>query len=45
MWALVLLELVLEPEVWLAISVFASQPSILANCLLVLLLQWGFDHE
>jgi len=23
----------------------ASQPSTSANCLLVLLLQWGFDHE
>ena len=23
----------------------ASRPSTSANCLLVLLLQWGFDHE
>jgi len=25
--------------------VLASRPSTLANCLLVLLLQWGFDRE
>ena len=42
-WTLVSLELELGPGVWLAISVFAMQPSILANCSLVLLLQWGFD--
>ena len=38
MWALVPLELVLGPGVWLAIRVFASQPSTLANCSLVSLL-------
>ena len=45
MWALVSLRLVLGPEVWLALRVLVSQPSMLANCSLVLLLQWGFDHE
>ena len=39
------LELALELEVWLAISVFASWPSILTNCSLVLLLWWSFDCE
>ena len=45
MQALVPLELVLGPEVWLALSVLASWPSMLANCLLVLLLWQGFDYE
>ena len=45
MWALVSLELVLRPEVWLELSVFASWPSMLANYSLVLLLQQGFDYE
>jgi len=43
MWALVLLELVLGPGFWLALSIFASQPSTSANCSLVLLLWWDFD--
>ena len=45
MWALVPLELVLEPEVWLALRVFASQPSTLANCSLVSSLWQDFDCE
>ena len=45
MWALVPLELELELEVWLAISIFIMQLSMLANCLLVLLLWQGFDCE
>jgi len=45
MRALVLLELVLGLRVWLELRVLASQPSTLANCLLVLSLRWGFDHE
>jgi len=45
MWALVSLKLVLRLGVWLTVSIFASQPSILANCSLVLSLQWNFDHE
>ena len=45
MWALVPLELVLGPGVWLALRVLASQPSTSANCSLVLLLWWDFDHE
>ena len=45
MWALVPLELVLGPGVWLALRVFISQPSTLANCSLVLLLWQGFDHK
>jgi len=45
MRALVPLELVLGPGVWLVLRVFASQPSTLANCSLVLSLQQGFDHE
>ena len=45
MWALVPLKLVLELEIWLELRVFASWPSISANCLLVLLLQWNFDCE
>jgi len=32
-------------EVWLVLSIFASWPSISANYLLVLLLQWSFDCE
>ena len=44
-WTLVFLVLVLRPEVWLALSIFTSQPSISANCLLVLLFQQGFDCE
>jgi len=38
MWALVLLALVLGLGVWLELSIFASQPSMSTNCLLVLLL-------
>jgi len=45
MWALVLLELELELVVWLAVSVFVIQLSMLANCSLVLLLYQSFDHE
>ena len=45
MWALVLLELVLELGVWLALRVLVSWPSMSANCSLVLLLWQGFDHE
>ena len=45
MWALVPLELVLSAGVWLVLRVLASWPSTLANCLLVLLLWCGFDHE
>ena len=45
MWALVLLEIVLGLGVWLELSVLASQLSTLANCSLVLLLQWGLDCE
>ena len=45
MWALVPLELVLGLEVWLALSIFANQPSTLANCSLVLLFQWDFDYK
>ena len=44
-WALVPLRLVLGPGVWLAFSVLASQPSISANCSLVLSLWQSFDHE
>jgi len=44
-WALVLLVLVLELEVWLEFRVLASWPSTSANCSLVFSLQWGFDHE
>ena len=43
--ALVPLELVLGPEVWLVLRVLASQPSTLANCSLVFLLQQSFDRE
>ena len=45
MWALVSLELVLGPEIWLVLRVFASQPSTLTNYSLVLLLWQGFDYE
>ena len=45
MWALVPLELVLGPGVWLELRVLASRLSTLANCSLVLLLQQSFDHE
>jgi len=45
MWALVPLELVLNPGVWLELRVLASQLSTLANCSLVLSLKWGLDHE
>ena len=45
MQTLVPLKLVLELEVWLALSVLTSWPSISANCSLVLLFQWSFDHE
>jgi len=44
-WALVPLELVLGPGVWLALSILASWSSMLANCSLVLSLQQGFDHK
>ena len=45
MWALVSLELVLGLEVWLAVSIFASQLSISANYLLVLLLWWSSNYK
>jgi len=45
MQALVPLELVLGPGVWLELRVLASRLSTLANCSLVLLLWWGFDYE
>jgi len=45
MQALVPLELVLGPGVWLELRVLTSQPSTLANCSLVLLLRRGFDYE
>ena len=45
MWALVPLELVLGPGVWLELRVLASQPSTSANCSLVLSLRWGFNRE
>jgi len=45
MWALVPLELVLGPGVWLELRVLASRPSTSANCSLVLLLWRGFDCE
>ena len=44
-WALVPLVLVLGLGVWLELNVLASQPSTLANCSLVLLLQWSLDYE
>ena len=44
-WALVLCELVLRPEVWLELRVLASWLSTLANCSLVLSLQYRFNHE
>ena len=45
MWALVPLKLVLELGVGLVLRVLASQPSTLANYLLVLLLQQGLDYK
>ena len=45
MRALVPLELVLGPGVWLVLRVLASQPSTSANCSLVFLLRRGFDCE
>ena len=45
MWALVPLELVLGPGVWLGLRVLASQPSTSASCSLVLLLRRGLDYE
>lgn len=46
MWTLVLFGLELEPEIWLALSEFAIQPSISASCLLVELLQcYGSDYK
>ena len=45
MWALVPLELVLGPGVWLELRVLASWLSILANCSLVLSLWRGLDCE
>ena len=44
MWALVPLELVLGPGVWLELRVLASQLSTSANYLLVLSLQRSFDR-
>ena len=44
-WALVPHELVLVPVVWLELRVLVDWPSISANCLLVLSLWWGLDHE
>jgi len=44
-WVLVPLELVLGLGVWLTLRVLVSQPSILANCLWVLLLQQSFDYK
>ena len=44
-WALVPFALVLGLEVWLVFRVLASRLSMSANCLLVLLLWWGLDHE
>ena len=43
--ALVPCELVLGPGVWLVFRVLASWPSMLANCLLVLLFWQGLDCE
>ena len=45
MWALVSLELVLELEVWLTLRVFVSQPSMSANCSLILSLWQTFDYK
>ena len=45
MWALVSLELVLGPEVWLELRVLESWPSTSASCSLVLSLWQSFDHE
>ena len=45
MQALVPLVLVLRLGIWLELSILASQPSMSANCLLVLSLWQGFDHE
>ena len=45
MQALVPLELVLGLEVWLELSVLASQPSTSANCSLVFSLWWSLDCE
>ena len=45
MQALVPLELVLGPGVWLVLRVLASWPSTSASCSLVLSLRQGFDHE
>ena len=45
MWALVPLELVSGPGVWLTLRMLVSQPSTLANCSLVLSLQQDFDCE
>ena len=45
MQALFPLELVLGVGVWLLLRVLASWPSTLANCSLVLSLQWYFDCE
>ena len=45
MWALVPPVLVLGPKVWLELSVLASQPSISANCSLVLPLWQSLDYE
>ena len=45
MQALVPLELVLDPGVWLVLRVLASQPSTSANWSLVFSLRWSFDRE
>jgi len=45
MQALVPLELVLGPGVWLVLRALASWLSTSANCSLVFSLQWGFDCE
>ena len=44
-WALVPCKLVLRPGIWLELRVLVSQLSTLANCSLVLSLQWGFNYE
>ena len=45
MWALVPFALVLGPEVWLALSVLVSWPSMSANCSLVFSLWQSLDCE
>jgi len=43
--ALAPLELLLELGVWLALSVLASRPNMLTNCLLVLSLWQDFNYK